>query len=134
MGTGACWDFDAENVALPSPHARNVAKQSNHIRFPINVGTIVDSGRERVGEGGKNLITKGDCAGDRTRLRHRPCGQSDLQSAGYSAVLAGRRVAQLEQTAALAWPTGGTMSAAKETFGRLEVLFNKAGINVPALP
>ena len=74
-----------------------------------------------------------------------------LQSAGYSVVLAGRRVAELEQTAALAKPSGGQMVAVptdiskpdrvralfaktKEAFGRLDVLFNNAGTSAPGIP
>ena len=74
-----------------------------------------------------------------------------LHSAGYSVVLAGRRAAELEQTAALAKRSGAKMLAVptdigkpesvrelfartKETFGRLDVLFNNAGINAPAIP
>src|SRR6266852_5124670 len=72
-----------------------------------------------------------------------------LQSAGYSVALAGRRAAELEQTAALA--SGGKMlpvptdvskpdsvrelfAAVKDTFGRLDVLFNNAGANAPGIP
>ena len=68
-----------------------------------------------------------------------------LQSAGYSVVLAGRRAAELERTAALAAPAEGKMLAmptdvskpddvrvlfnkTQKTFGRLDVLFNNAGI------
>ena len=74
-----------------------------------------------------------------------------LQSAGYSVVLAGRRVAELEQTAALAKPCGGQMlpvptdvskpdrvralfARTKEAFSRLDVLFNNAGISAPGIP
>ncbi|HUS05571.1 MAG TPA: SDR family oxidoreductase [Bryobacteraceae bacterium] len=74
-----------------------------------------------------------------------------LQAAGYSVVLAGRRAAELEQTATLAAVAGGRMlpvptdigrpdsvkelfAAAKNAFGRLDVLFNNAGINAPAVP
>ena len=74
-----------------------------------------------------------------------------LQSAGYSVVLAGRRIAELERTAELANSSGGKMLSVRadvsqpdsvralfartlEAFGRLDVLFNNAGINVPAIP
>jgi NAD(P)-dependent dehydrogenase (short-subunit alcohol dehydrogenase family) len=74
-----------------------------------------------------------------------------LQSAGYSVVLAGRRLAELEKTAAMASPTGGKMrpistnvaqpdsvnalfAQTKQEFGRLDVLFNNAGLNAPGIP
>ena len=74
-----------------------------------------------------------------------------LQAAGYAVVLAGRRAAELEQTAAMAAPSGGTIlsvpsdvgkpeqvralfAAVREKFGRLDVLFNNAGIGTPAIP
>ncbi len=68
-----------------------------------------------------------------------------LQSAGYRVALAGRRVAQLEQTAAsgdLVVPTDvgkpdsvrALFAKIKETFGRLDVLFNNAGIGAPGVP
>ena len=74
-----------------------------------------------------------------------------LQSAGYSVALAGRRSAQLEQTAASAKSSGGRMlsvptdvsqpdsvralfSRIREVFGRLDVLFNNAGANAPGIP
>jgi NAD(P)-dependent dehydrogenase (short-subunit alcohol dehydrogenase family) len=74
-----------------------------------------------------------------------------LQAAGYSVVLAGRRAEQLEETGGLASPSGGKMLAVptdiskpesvralfvrtKETFGRLNVLFNNAGVSSPAVP
>ena len=74
-----------------------------------------------------------------------------LQAAGYSVVLAGRRCEELQGTAAMAAPTGGVMlpvptdvsdpasvkalfAAAKGAFGRLDVLFNNAGRNAPAIP
>jgi NAD(P)-dependent dehydrogenase (short-subunit alcohol dehydrogenase family) len=74
-----------------------------------------------------------------------------LQSAGYSVVLAGRRVAELEATASLAKPSGGKTLAVpadvskpdqvqalfartRDRFGRLDVLFNNAGISAPGVP
>ena len=74
-----------------------------------------------------------------------------LYAAGYSVVLAGRRTEQLNQTAARAKASEGTLLVApcdvsqpdrvrtlfattKETFGRLDVLFNNAGINAPGIP
>jgi len=70
---------------------------------------------------------------------------------GYSVVLAGRRVEPLEMTMkeagsfglqALVVPTDVSDPASvrtlfartKETFGRLDLLFNNAGTNVPAIP
>lgn len=70
---------------------------------------------------------------------------------GYSVALAGRRREALEETVAaagsgaaraLAVPTDVSRSAAveelfektRQAFGRLDVLFNNAGINVPAVP
>ncbi|MBI3208855.1 MAG: SDR family oxidoreductase [Candidatus Solibacter usitatus] len=74
-----------------------------------------------------------------------------LQSAGYNVALAGRRAAELEKTASQASPQGGRMiavpadisqpeavkalfAAIREQFGRLDVLFNNAGTNVPSVP
>jgi len=74
-----------------------------------------------------------------------------LQTAGYSVVLAGRRSEELRLTAAMASPDGGMMLPApadvsdpasvkalfvtvKAAFGRLDVLFNNAGCNAPAIP
>src|SRR6201994_1605185 len=74
-----------------------------------------------------------------------------LQAAGFSVTLAGRRTAELEQTAAMAQVGGGPMlpvstdvrqpdsiralfHANDQRFGRLDVLFNNAGVNAPPLP
>jgi NAD(P)-dependent dehydrogenase (short-subunit alcohol dehydrogenase family) len=74
-----------------------------------------------------------------------------LQAAGYSVALAGRRAAELEATAAAANPQGGRMLAIptdvgkpeavdalfaqiQEAFGRLDLLFNNAGIGAPGVP
>jgi NAD(P)-dependent dehydrogenase (short-subunit alcohol dehydrogenase family) len=77
-----------------------------------------------------------------------------LQAAGYSVVLAGRRAAELERTAASAVsavPDGGKVLAAPtdvtkqesvkalfarvgDVFGRLDVLFNNAGTSGRAMP
>jgi NAD(P)-dependent dehydrogenase (short-subunit alcohol dehydrogenase family) len=74
-----------------------------------------------------------------------------MQADGFHVVLAGRRVAELEATAALAKSGGGRMLAVptdvakpdqvvalfaktKATFGRLDVLFNNAGMGLPAGP
>jgi NAD(P)-dependent dehydrogenase (short-subunit alcohol dehydrogenase family) len=74
-----------------------------------------------------------------------------LQAAGYSVVLAGRRAAELEKTASLGHASQGKMlpvpadvsdpesvralfAKTKETFGRLDLLFNNAGTGAPAIP
>jgi len=74
-----------------------------------------------------------------------------LLDAGYSVVLTGRRREALERTVAEAGPAAqsaivvpadvsdpssvqGLFAATKEAFGRLDVLFNNAGTNVPAVP
>lgn len=74
-----------------------------------------------------------------------------LGSAGYSVVLAGRRPAELEQTAALLQRSDAAMlpvptdvsqpdsvralfTKTKEVFGRLDLLFSNAGINAPSIP
>jgi NAD(P)-dependent dehydrogenase (short-subunit alcohol dehydrogenase family) len=74
-----------------------------------------------------------------------------LHSAGYAVVLAGRRTAELERTAAAAAPSSGRMivvptdvskpdsvralfAQIKEEFGRLDLLFNNAGTGAPAVP
>jgi NAD(P)-dependent dehydrogenase (short-subunit alcohol dehydrogenase family) len=74
-----------------------------------------------------------------------------LQAAGWSVALAGRREAELEETAKRAQTGGGKMlpvatdvsrpesvkalfdRVAKE-FGRLDLLFNNAGTNAPGVP
>jgi NAD(P)-dependent dehydrogenase (short-subunit alcohol dehydrogenase family) len=72
-----------------------------------------------------------------------------LQGAGYSVALAGRRASALEATASAAHPQGGRMLAIaadvgqpesvdhlfatiKDAFGRLDLLFNNAGMGAPA--
>ena len=74
-----------------------------------------------------------------------------LQSAGYSVVLAGRRVEELERTALLAKTSAGQMlpiptdvsnadsvrslfAQLVHAFGRLDLLFNNAGMNAPEMP
>ena len=74
-----------------------------------------------------------------------------LQGEGYDVVLAGRRAEELEKTASMAKAGGGRMLAvptnvadpasvkalfakAKSAFGRLDVLFNNAGMGAPAVP
>jgi NAD(P)-dependent dehydrogenase (short-subunit alcohol dehydrogenase family) len=74
-----------------------------------------------------------------------------LWEAGYSVVLAGRRVEPLEQVVkeagvssahALVVPTDVTdpeavsalFAATVDQFGRLDVLFNNAGVGAPAVP
>ncbi|HEU0119209.1 MAG TPA: SDR family oxidoreductase [Bryobacteraceae bacterium] len=71
-----------------------------------------------------------------------------LAQAGYRVAIAGRRAAELEKTAAavpggmLAVPTDvsdpaavkALFAAVKEKFGRLDVLFNNAGMSAPGVP
>jgi len=74
-----------------------------------------------------------------------------LHAAGYSVVLAGRRAAELERTAAAAMSSEHPMlpvptdvsepksvqalfARIRETFGRLDVLFNNAGRGAPGVP
>ncbi len=74
-----------------------------------------------------------------------------LQAANYSVVLAGRRQAELDETATLACNSGGAMlpvptdisqpdqvaalfATLKNTFGRIDLLFNNAGMGTPAMP
>jgi NAD(P)-dependent dehydrogenase (short-subunit alcohol dehydrogenase family) len=74
-----------------------------------------------------------------------------LQGASYHVALAGRRAVELERTAGMAHPAGGRMLAVpadignpdavralfatlRENFGRLDLLFNNAGIGAPGVP
>src|SRR3954453_7845260 len=74
-----------------------------------------------------------------------------MQAAGYSVVLAGRRLEQLEKTASMGDKNGPDMlsvrtdvsdpgsvqqlfAAVKGKFGRIDVLFNNAGMNAPGIP
>jgi NAD(P)-dependent dehydrogenase (short-subunit alcohol dehydrogenase family) len=74
-----------------------------------------------------------------------------LQGAGYAVVVAGRRPGKLEETAAMGDPHGGKLlavatdvsrpdsvkqlfSSTREAFGRLDVLFNNAGVSAPGIP
>lgn len=74
-----------------------------------------------------------------------------LQKAGYSVALAGRRAAELERTATMAEAGGGRMlpvptdvsrpeavralfATIRREFGRLDLLFNNAGMGTPAIP
>lgn len=74
-----------------------------------------------------------------------------LQANGFDVVLAGRRVGELEKTAAMAASGGGGMLvrptdiadpleikslfvATGQAYGRIDVLFNNAGVFVPATP
>lgn len=74
-----------------------------------------------------------------------------LQKNGYSVVLTGRHLDTLEETAAMATEDGGKMlpvmmdvanpesvaaafAKTKETFGRLDLLFNNAGTSAPGVP
>lgn len=74
-----------------------------------------------------------------------------LQGDGYHVILAGRRIAELERTASQATTGGGTMfpvatdvsdaasvartfARGEQVFGRLDVLFNNAGLGAPPVP
>ena len=80
----------------------------------------------------------------------RACARA-LQAAGWHVALAGRRREPLEETAANPAPSGGhflihpadvtdpasvaaLFAAVHETFGRLDLLFNNAGIFSPSIP
>jgi NAD(P)-dependent dehydrogenase (short-subunit alcohol dehydrogenase family) len=75
----------------------------------------------------------------------------ELLAAGFSVALAGRHAERLEETAATAGPhrdrtlavstdvtdpasVAALFAATKKTFGRLDVLFNNAGISGPGVP
>src|SRR3954447_1251957 len=74
-----------------------------------------------------------------------------LQTAGYSVILAGRRLTELQQTAASGEDSATAMipvptdvsqpdsvrvlfARVKQAFGRLDLLFNNAGTNAPGIP
>jgi NAD(P)-dependent dehydrogenase (short-subunit alcohol dehydrogenase family) len=57
-----------------------------------------------------------------------------LAKAGYSLVLAGRRPEPLEQVKGEINAIGAQALAVKSSFGRLDVLFNNAGIGAPPVP
>jgi NAD(P)-dependent dehydrogenase (short-subunit alcohol dehydrogenase family) len=74
-----------------------------------------------------------------------------LQAAGYSVILAGRRLTELQQTAASGEGSATAMipvatdvsqpdsvralfARVKQAFGRLDLLFNNAGTNAPGIP
>jgi len=74
-----------------------------------------------------------------------------LHNAGWSVALVGRRAAELDKTAAMGAPGGGRLlpvaadvsspdavksvfARVQEEFGRLDLLFNNAGISAPAVP
>src|SRR5690242_14621601 len=75
----------------------------------------------------------------------------ELQRAGYTVVVSGRRAEPLEATVRMADPSGGRMLAItvdvadpasvntlfgriRDEFHRLDVLFNNAGLNAPGIP
>jgi NAD(P)-dependent dehydrogenase (short-subunit alcohol dehydrogenase family) len=110
-------------------------------------------------EGGKLVATEqaGNSAGYRKVAMVTGAGSGigravalALHTAGYSVVLAGRRKSNLEETAAMAGAAGSApypiptdvsrpdsvnalFGATRERFGRLDVLFNNAGANVPGI-
>ena len=107
-----------------------------------------ESGMERDGAtagGGKVAIVTGAGSGIGRAVA------LALQGAGYAVVVAGRRIEKLEETAAMGDPNGKKMltvatdvsrpdsvkqlfSRTREAFGRLDVLFNNAGVSAPGIP
>ena len=103
-----------------------------------------DSGGAKTGQGKIAIVTgAGSGIGRAVALA--------MYSAGYSVVLAGRRIAALEETAAMAAGSGALMhcvatdvtqpdsvkalfAGTRDKFGRLDVLFNNAGANAPVMP
>ncbi len=96
------------------------------------------------GKGKVALITGGGTGIGRSAALH-------LQADGWSVVVTGRRKEELEKTCAMAKAGGGKMAAIAadvgkpadvkrlfadvvKTFGRLDFLFNNAGMGMPAGP